>query len=100
MRKILGIQRHNEIGAPSFSAAAKGIVSRIRRYVWRSGNNHKFRLFPYEIDYSADELATDAEACQNSLVFKQDFICHEPEKRIPLNPVPEQFGAWILEDIE
>jgi len=54
------------------------------------------RLFTYEIDHLADDRATDAETCQNMLVFKQDFVAYEPNKCIPFNPVPEQLGAWIL----
>ena len=55
-----------------------------------------FRLFAQEIDYLPDEWTTDAQPCQDSLVFKKDLIAHQPDKRIPFNPVPEQLGAWIL----
>lgn len=56
-----------------------------------------FRPFAQEIDYLTDDWTTDAQPPQNSLVFQKNLITNEPDKRIPLNPVPEQFGAWILE---
>lgn len=55
-----------------------------------------FRLFAQEIDYLADYRTTNSQARQNLLVFKQDFIAYQPDKCVLFNPVPEQFGAWIL----
>jgi hypothetical protein len=55
-----------------------------------------FRLFAQEIDYFTDDWTTDAQPPQDSFVFKKDFIAHQPDKRIPFDPIPEQFGAWIL----
>ena len=34
--------------------------------------------------------------CRDPLVFKQNLVAHQPDKRIPFDPIPEQFGAWIL----
>ena len=57
---------------------------------------NKFRLLSQQIDYLPDEWPPDTQSSQDSFVFKKDFIAQQPEKRIPFDPVPEQFGAWIL----
>ena len=53
-------------------------------------------LFAQEIDYFTDDWTTDAQPPQDSFVFQEYFIAHQPDKRIPFDPIPEQFGAWIL----
>jgi hypothetical protein len=55
LREIFWVQRHDEIGSASFSAAAKGIVARIRGDVWKSRGRDVFRLFAQEIDYLTDD---------------------------------------------
>jgi hypothetical protein len=96
LRKILRIQGHDEIGLASFSAAAEGIVSRIGRDTWQSRRRNKFRLLSQQIDYLPDEWTPDAQPFQDSFVFQKNLIGHQPDKRIPFDPVPEQIGAWIL----
>jgi hypothetical protein len=56
-----------------------------------------FRLFAQEIDYVTDDWTTDTQPPQDSFVLKKHFIVHQPDKRIPFDPIPEQFGAWILQ---
>jgi hypothetical protein len=96
LREIFWVQRHNEIGSASFSARAEGIVSRIGRDVWKSRGRNKFRLLSQQIDYLPDEWTPDAQPSQDSLVFQKNVITHQPDKRVPFDPVPEQLGAWIL----
>jgi len=96
LRKILRIQCHDEIGSASFSATAEGIVSRIGRDIWQSRGRNKFRLLSQQIDYLTEEWTPDAQPSQDSFVFQKNLIAHQPDKRIPFDPVPKQFGAWIL----
>jgi hypothetical protein len=96
LREIFRIQRHHEIGAANFGAAAEGVVARIRRDIWQSRGRNKFRLLSQQIDYLPDEWAPDAKLSQDSFIFQKNFIAHQPGKRIPFDPVPEQIGAWIL----
>jgi hypothetical protein len=99
LRKILRIQCHDEIGPASFSARANGIVSGIGRDAWQSRGRNKFRLLSQQIDYLpplvADEWTPDAQPPQDSFVFQKNLMVHQPDKRIPFDPVPEQIGAWI-----
>jgi len=96
LRKILRIQCHDEIGSASFNATAEGIVSRIGRDAWQSRGRNKFRLLSQQIDYLPDERTPDAQPSQDSFVFQKNLIAHQPDKRIPFDPVPEQIGAGIL----
>ena len=96
LRKIFRIQCHDEIGPASFSATAEGIVSRIGRDAWQSKDRNKLRLLSQQVDYLPDEWTPDAQPCQDSFVFQKNLIAHQPDKRIPFDPVPEQIGAWIL----
>ena len=96
MREISRIQCHDEIGPASFSARAERIVSRIGREVWQGLGRNKFRLLSQQIDYPPDEWPPDTQPSQDSFVFKENLIVHQPEKRILFDPVPEQTGARIL----
>jgi hypothetical protein len=96
LRKIFWIQCHDEIGSASFSATAEGIVSWIGRDAGQGRGRNKFRLLSQQIDYLPDEWPPDAKLSQDSFVFQKNLIAHQPDKRIPFDPVPEQIGAWIL----
>jgi hypothetical protein len=89
LRKILRIQCHDEIGPASFSATTEGIVARIGRDARQSGGRNKFRLLPQQIDYLSDEWTPDTQPFQDSLVLQKNLIAHQPDKRIPFDPVPE-----------
>jgi len=96
LRKILQIECHDEIGSAGFSATAEGIVSWIGRDTWQSSGRNTFRLLSQQIDYLPDECTPDAQPSQDSFVFQKNLVAHQPDKRIPVDPVPEQIGAWIL----
>jgi hypothetical protein len=49
-----------------------------------------------QIDYLPDEWTPDAQPCQDSFVFQKNLVTHQPDKRVPFNPVPEQFSNWVL----
>jgi len=93
---MLRIQRHDETCPASFSARAEGIISRIGRDVWQSRGRDKFRLLSQQINYLPDEWTPDTQLCQDAFVFQKNLITHQPDKRVPFDPVPEQLGAWIL----
>jgi hypothetical protein len=95
LRKIFRIRCHDEIGPASFGATAEGIVSRIGRDAWQSRGRDMFRLLSQQIDYLSDEWTPDAQPFQDPFVFQENLIAHQPGKRIPFDPVPEQIGAWI-----
>jgi hypothetical protein len=97
LREIFRIQGHNEIGSAGFSTRAEGIVSRIGRNIWKSRGGNRFRFLSQQIDYLPDEWTPYAQPSQDSFIFQKNLIAHEPDKRIPFDPVPEQFGAWIPE---
>jgi hypothetical protein len=94
--KSFGVQRHDDIGSPSFSARADGIISGIGRDVWQSRRRNKFRLLSQQIDYLPNELTPDAYLSKTRLYSRENLIAHQPDKRIPIDPVPEYSGAWIL----
>ncbi len=96
LREILRIQRHDEIGLASLGTCTEGIISRIGRDVWQSGGRNKVGPLSQQIDYLPDQWTPDAQPSQDSLVFQKNLITHQPDKRIPFDPVPEQIGAWIL----
>ena len=60
-----------------------------------SQGRDKFRLLSQQIDYLPDEWTPDAQLSQHPFVFQKNLIAHQPDKRIPFNPVPEQTGARI-----
>jgi hypothetical protein len=65
LRKILRIQRHDEIRSASFRATAERIVSRIGRDVWKGRGRNRFRLLSKQIDYLPDEVAPYAKLSLN-----------------------------------
>jgi hypothetical protein len=65
LRKILRIQRHDEIRSASFSATAERIVSRIGRDVWKGRGRNRFRLLSKQNDYLPDEVAPYAKLSLN-----------------------------------
>lgn len=84
---------HDEIGPASFSTRAEGIVSRIGRDVWKGRGKDKFRLLSQKIYYLSDKWTPDAQPAQDAFVFQKNLLAYQPDKRILLDPVPEELGA-------